>query len=293
MARSTGTCAPRASHCEGARPGITTPTHTRVAATNDRGGHTHALVSSKRRLSIPRAARRARRQHWHRQAASRRREATGRAPPERADPHLSPRDSSGMPRPRKEQKTPPRGPPCATTRATPDPLANRVENRIDEGRRRIRRNRANDRDRLVDHDDRRHLIVLEHLPHGHAHDGQVYGGDTIQPGHARVRRDQRVDATQVIRHTGDDLNRKLRQRSLSRGDDTALAQKVAQHVGVRPHPALIGLVHDVGRALAGLRARREAVLLRHYSVTRPEYEPSRVSTLTRVPSSMKRGTWIS
>ena len=42
-----------------------------------------------------------------------------------------------------------------------------------------------------------------------------------------------------------------------------------------------------------INPRREAVLLRHYSVTRPEYEPSRVSTLTRVPSSMKRGTWIS
>lgn len=42
MVRSTGTCAPRASPCEGARPGITTPTHTSVAATIVRGGHTHA-----------------------------------------------------------------------------------------------------------------------------------------------------------------------------------------------------------------------------------------------------------
>ena len=70
-----------------------------------------------------------------------------------------------------------------------------------------------------------------------------------------------------------------RERSLSRGDDAALAQEVAQHVGVGPHAALVGLVDNIGRALAGLRARGEAVLLRHYSVTRPEYEPSRVSTL--------------
>ena len=108
-----------------------------------------------------------------------------------------------------------------------------------------------------------------------------------------MRGDQRVDATQIIRHTGDDLDRELRERSLSRGDDAALAQEIAQHVGVGPHAALVGLENDVGRALAGLGARGEAVLLRHYSVTRPEYEPSRVSTLTRVPSSMKRGTWIS
>ncbi len=46
---------------------------------------------------------------------------------------------------------------------------------------------------------------------------------------------------------------------------------------------LVGLM-GIGRALANA-VRGEAVLLRHpLSVThRPEYEPSRVSTLTRVP----------
>ena len=105
--------------------------------------------------------------------------------------------------------------------------------------------------------------------------------------------DQVVDAAQAVGHARDDLDRVLRQGRLRGGDDAPLAQQVAQGLGVAAHPPLVRLENHVGGAFAGLRARGETVLARHQSVTRPEYEPSRVSTLTRVPSSMKRGTWIS
>src|SRR3954467_6399685 len=156
----------------------------------------------------------------------------------------------------------------------------RAQHAVDERRRVVGRQTADERNRLGDRHRVGDLICVEQLERADPQGVPIHCRHPVQAPPLGVLSEQLVDAPAVLGDTADQGHGVEIARALTLGRG-----RLERLHGVLP-PHVRG-VEDIERALAGPAARR------HQAFTRPRYDESRVSTLTFSPWVMNSGTWIS